>query len=67
MVMYFNMVIYGHYSNRYTLPRRLSHVKASVVLTRAAHLLYTQLYKIASKYYFKTYCIGEIMEGTRIP
>ena len=32
--------------------RSRSRVKASVVLTRADH--FTQLYKITSKYYFKT-------------
>ena len=39
--------------------RSLSHVNESIVLTRADLylyiIMYTQLYKITSKYYFKTY------------
>ena len=42
------------------------HVKVSMVNTRADHVyIYTQLYKITSKYYFKTYCNGP--DGARTP
>ena len=37
--------------------RSCSHVKVAMVLMRAGHI-YTQLYKITSKYYFKTYFNG---------
>ena len=37
--------------------RSRSRVRVSMVLTRADHLLYTQLYKITSEYYMYTYVI----------
>ena len=44
--------------------RSRSHVKASMVLTRFDH--YTQLYKITSKYYFKTYFNGADEARTQV-
>ena len=42
-----------------------SHVKASMVLTRADHLFITQVYKFTSKYYIKTYFNGPDEARTR--
>ena len=44
--------------------RSHSHVKASMVLTRAD--IYTQLYKITYTYYFKTYFNGPDEARTRV-
>ena len=44
--------------------RSHSHVKASMVLTRTDHFIY-KLYKITSKYYCKTYFIGNFIDGDR--
>ena len=45
--------------------RSRSHVKASMILTRADHLFIHNyiVYKIISKYYFKTYCNGPDVVG----
>ena len=45
--------------------RSRSHVNASIILTRADHL-YIQLYKITSRYYFKTYFNGPDKARTHI-
>ena len=37
-----------------------SRVKPSVVLTESRSCIYTQLYEITSKYYFKTYFYGSV-------
>ena len=44
--------------------RRFSRVNVSMVLTR--EFIYTQLYKITSKYYFKTYLNGSDESRTRV-